>query len=212
MSDAPPRRRRSIPTVSNDPLRSSIKAARSAPPDSPAALRAAQEAVFHVLMELQPAIGSILNPDASCRASWIRSLHFLTQTDRFPALRDLAIALQELDRGVVHAALIPALGGRRGGKHDTRFLEIRRDAVEAADELRRRCKCHEEYKARVRELGSSASTVESYRKSLLSGPAEFRPRSSYRLTWGEEKPEDLLCGATRRIGDLRDATDEDSTT
>jgi hypothetical protein len=176
----------------------SIKSALEAAPGSDTAIGHAQEAIFLSVAEtmktLQPALAPImatadLDSSAAKRAGWISKLRFLDGCLAFPDLRDLSVALQELDRGVTADALNP-VGNMQGGKASTHRLRLMAYAVWAADELKRRCSKDEEYRAELKASETAHTTIEKYRKAIVHLP-EFAPRISWSLWWKDE-PEIVL--------------------
>lgn len=169
-----------------------IRAALEAVPGSDAAISNAQEAIFLSVTEtmkaLQPALAPIaatadLDTNAARRAEWISKLRFLNGCLTLPDLRDLSVALQELDRGVTADALKP-VGNMQGGKASTDRLRLMAYAVEAADELKLRCSKDEEYRAELKASGTAHATIEKYRRAIGHLP-EFTPRIGWQLWWNE---------------------------
>ncbi len=186
---------------------SHIDHALAAKPGSANAIAEAQQAIFHLMQTLTPALPDDLlfqdDDEKKQRGVWIRTIQFLLDAHVAPQLRSLSIGLQELDRGNVVPGLVPKIGGLQGGAPDTDELRLRSFAVEAADELRRRCISYEEYRAELKLSGTQASTISDYRKDVLAGPRELHPRGSYILSWGDEPPEMLLQRIVWAIRDLR---------
>jgi hypothetical protein len=175
-----------------------IKSALDAAPGSDTAIALAQEAMFLSVAEtmkaLQPALAPImatadLDTSAAKRAGWISKLRFLNGCFAFPDLRDLSVALQELGRGVTADALKP-VGNMQGGKASTDRLRLMAYAVEAADELRRRCSKDAEYRAELKASDTAHATIEKYRKAIRDVP-EFAPHLGWQLRWNEP-PEIVL--------------------
>lgn len=181
-------RRRSPASGTRDPLDQAVINAKAAVPNSPAAIEAGQEAVFHLVQSLRPTISDVLAGNG--RAAWIRALAFLRETLSFPAIDDLLLALEEQERGFTNPALErPKVAG---GIATTNMMMLRRNAVEAAQELKARCSCDEEYRAELRGSESSYSTIEKWKGSLKGAAPHLRPRVGFRLHWGEVPPEILL--------------------
>lgn len=175
-----------------------IKSALAAASGSDTAIALAQEAIFLSVAEtmeaLEPAIAPImatadLDTSAAKRAGWISKLRFLNGCLALPDLRDLSVALQELGRGVTADALKP-VGNMQGGKASTDRLCLMAYAVEAADELRRRCSKDEEYRAELKASETAHATIDKYRKAIADLP-EFAPRFGWQLRW-KEPPEIAL--------------------
>lgn len=182
-----------------------IEEANNAESGTNKSVAASQRAIFYLMAQLEPTLGAHLSSDlVSSRALWIAHLKFLTEAQVMPALRDLATCLEELDRGVTAPELAPKAGGRRGGLSGTNELQIQTYAVEAATELRRRCVSSEEYRAELKLSGTQHSTIEAYRKAVLSGPTALKPRSSYILAWGSTPPEMLLARAVAQLRAMRE--------
>lgn len=169
-----------------------IKSALEAAPGSDTAIALAQEAIFLSVAEtmkaLQPALAPTmatadLEISAAKRAGWISKLRFLNGCLALPDLRDLSVALQELDRGVTADALKP-VGSMQGGKASTDRLRLMAFAVEAADELKRRCSKDEEYRAELKASETAHATIEKYRRAIGHLP-EFTPRIGWQLWWNE---------------------------
>lgn len=109
--------------------------ARLAEPGSGAALLAAQEAVCVLMDILSPALGSIASDQGTSRGNWLEALRFLASANVFPAqTRSLAVALAEVDRGIVSAEL-GGDGKAQGGKTGTSELFWQSVANEALEEL-----------------------------------------------------------------------------
>ncbi|GAA3901048.1 hypothetical protein GCM10022276_19810 [Sphingomonas limnosediminicola] len=175
-----------------------IEAALEAPPGSKAAIGNAQEAIFLSVREtmkaLQPALAPLLeaadlHDAAAIRKSWIGKLRFLNGCLALPDLNSLSIALMELGRGVPASALLPD-GNMQGGKSNTERLRLMAYAVEAADELKRRCIKDAEYRAELTQSETAHSTIEKYRKAIREIP-EFAPRIGWSLYW-TDAPEIVL--------------------
>ncbi|MBK8860339.1 MAG: hypothetical protein IPN48_05165 [Sphingomonadales bacterium] len=167
-------------------------------PGSEAAIRNAQEAIFlsvaDTMKALQPALGSLMETSnlqeaKAIRSSWIDKLHFLNGCLALPDLCSLSVALRELDRGVVSDALLPD-GNMQGGKSNTERLRLMAYAVEAADELKRRCEFDDEYRAELKDSKTAHATIEKYRKAIRHLP-EFAPRIGWQLYW-QAKPKTVL--------------------
>jgi hypothetical protein len=191
--------RTSLQPVSTEALLTArIKAAVEADPGSNDAIRNAQEAIFlsvaDTMKALQPALAPLLNTtnlqDAlAIRNSWIDKLRFLDGCLALPDLQGLSVALRELSRGVAVDALRPD-GNMQGGKSSTERLRLMAYAVEAADELKRRCRKDAEYRAELQASETAHATIEKYRWAIRDVP-EFAPRALWHLCWQEE-PEIVL--------------------
>lgn len=196
--NAPRRRNKPLAKSKEAIIAECIEAALKAGPGSDAAIGLAQEAIFHCLSDtmkaLQPALAPLLEAAdlldaAAIRKSWIGKLRFLNGCLALPDLRSLSVALQELGRGVTADALSPD-GNMQGGKSNTERLRLMAYAVEAADELKRRCAKHEEYRAELKASETAYATIEKYRKAIRHIP-ELAPRLGWKLYWKEE-PEIVL--------------------
>ena len=190
------RQRQSRSATPQEQIAYHLHAAVSAGPGSDDARAAGQKALSHLLQALEQVVpelkmGRISQTPVEQRAKWIEVLRVLVGSEMLPDLKELTIALVELDRGAPHPALATAAGGRQGGLSTTDDLQLMSFAVEAADELKSRCSCTEEYRAELKESDTSHSTVEGYRKRVLNGPVELHPRPNYDLNWWEA-PEIVL--------------------
>lgn len=177
---------RSTPT--EEQLLQAIRVAKQSAPDSLEASRACQEAIFLLMRELSSTMPKLYQ--GSGRPAWVDTLTFLRGTLSFPHLDDLLLALEEQERGISPPGL--QRKSLPGGLASTSSMLLRRDAVEAADELKRRCSCDEEYRAELKESETSYSTIEKWKRSLQGASPNLRPRVGYRLHWGDEPPEILL--------------------
>jgi hypothetical protein len=190
-----------------DITRAHVAAALAAESGSPKAITEAQMALYSLMQEVAPALTTHLSTDVDGdhgrRATWVRTLQFLLDAQIVPELRSLSIGLQELDRGIVSPDLAPKAGGRQGGLSGSDELLLMSFAIEAADELRKRCVSSDEYRAELKESETQYSTIARYRKAVMAGPAEFHPRPSYVLSWGNEPPEILLQRIVWAIRDAR---------
>lgn len=186
------------PSPINALIAERVQAALEAPLGSHAAIGNAQEAIFLQLNEtmtaLKPALAQLLEtPDMSdpsvIREQWISKLRFLNGCLCLPDLASLSIALQELGRGVTADSLRPD-GNMQGGRAGTEQLRLMAYAVEAADELKRRCTKDAEYRERLKNSETAYSTIHKYRKAIDHVP-EFTPRVGWSLHW-QEAPEIVL--------------------
>lgn len=123
-----------------------------------------------------------------------------------PAMSQLLIALEELDRGMVADFLLPA--SARGGKTPTDKMEWKALAVQAAEQLKAMHPKRAAYDAALEAEGTNRRTIETYEKQVAAAPADFKSPLNFFLRFWDKSPDQVLRLATVALAQSKDACGE----